>query len=100
MAKEVSFAKPRQRLDPAALDAFVHGDKPPSPTAPPAEPPIAPTQAEASMIPPTAAKVPMKRLTFDIPAATHLRMKLDCVSRNKDMAEELRAMIEKRWPES
>ena len=44
-----------------------------------------------------APKVPMKRLTFDIPADLHMRMKLDCVSNGKDMAEELRAMIEARW---
>jgi hypothetical protein len=40
----------------------------------------------------------MKRLTFDIPATTHMRMKLACVGEGKDMAEELRAMIEQRWP--
>jgi hypothetical protein len=40
----------------------------------------------------------MKRLTFDIPATTHMRMKLACVREGKDMAEELRVMIEQRWP--
>jgi hypothetical protein len=94
MAKEVSFAKPRQRPDPAALDAFVHGEKFPAVLA---EVSATTSQPEAAALL-VAPKVPMKRLTFDIPAATHLRMKLDCVSRSKDMAEELREMIEKRWP--
>jgi hypothetical protein len=84
MAKEVSFAKPRPKPDPAALDDFVNGGRGAEPSHPVAKEAV--------------PKVPMKRLTFDIPADMHMRMKLDCVSQGKDMAEELRAMIEARWP--
>jgi hypothetical protein len=40
----------------------------------------------------------MKRLTFDIPAELHLRMKLGCVQEGRDMADALRELIAQRWP--
>jgi hypothetical protein len=40
----------------------------------------------------------MKRLTFDIPADLHMRMKLACVREGVDMAEVLRELIAKRFP--
>jgi hypothetical protein len=46
------------------------------------------------------AKGPTKRLTFDLDAALHLRMKLDCTQRDVKMADEIRRMLEERWPES
>lgn len=92
MAKEVNFASnPRPKPAPEDLDAFVHGV-----AARPTPQPLVPTFAPISAAP----KVPMKRLTFDIPADLHMRMKLDCVGRGKDMADELREMIDKRWPSS
>jgi hypothetical protein len=42
----------------------------------------------------------MKRLTFDIPADLHRRMKLTCVEQDRDMAEVLRELIEKHFPAS
>jgi len=97
--KTVPFGNPR-RPAPEELDAFVHGSKsaePPQPAAvaAPAPPPVVAEEPQRPAPPP---KVPMKRLTFDIPATTHMRMKLACVGEGKDMAEELRAMIEQRWP--
>jgi hypothetical protein len=90
MAKEVNFARnPRSKPAPEDLDAFVHGG-----AARPTAEPLATVPVPASVVP----KVPMKRLTFDIPANLHMRMKLDCVGRGKDMADELREMIDKRWP--
>lgn len=88
--KTVPFGNPR-RPAPEELDAFVHGNKP-SDQAPPA------AVVQEVPRPAPVPKVPMKRLTFDIPATTHMRMKLACVGEGKDMAEELRAMIEQRWP--
>ena len=40
----------------------------------------------------------MKRLTFDIPADLHKRMKLDCVENGRDMADVLRELIVARFP--
>jgi hypothetical protein len=90
--KTVPFGNPRR---PALeeLDAFVHG----KPAEQPA-PTLSASVVEEAPKPAPVPKVPMKRLTFDIPATTHMRMKLACVAEGKDMAEELRAMIEQRWP--
>jgi hypothetical protein len=95
--KTVPFGNPR-RPAPEELDAFVHGSKPTDQTAAIAAPTPPSAVAEDSPGPAAVPKVPMKRLTFDIPATTHMRMKLACVGQGKDMAEELREMIEQRWP--
>jgi hypothetical protein len=99
--KTVPFGNPR-RPAPEELDAFVHGNKPAnqSPPAAIAAPTPLASAAEEAPRPAPVPKVPMKRLTFDIPATTHMRMKLACVGEGRDMAEELRAMIEQRWPAS
>jgi hypothetical protein len=97
--KTVPFGNPR-RPAPEDLDAFVHGNKPAEQSPPVAAFVAPPPVAVSDQAPKTAPvpKVPMKRLTFDIPATTHMRMKLACVREGKDMAEELRVMIEQRWP--
>ena len=41
---------------------------------------------------------PMKRLTIDIPASLHRRMKSDCASEGVKMADLLREMLETRFP--
>jgi hypothetical protein len=93
--KSVSFNSPR-RPAPEDLDAFVHGGKPGEPTPPPAEAAALDAAGSLAVVP----KVPMKRLTFDIPADLHRRMKLACVEQDRDMAEVLRELIEKRFPTS
>lgn len=45
-------------------------------------------------------KAPTKRLTFDLDAKLHRRMKLDCASRDVKMADEIRRLLEERWTES
>lgn len=97
-AKQVTFgSNPRPKHDPAALDAFVHGTSvaPPPAAAEPAgaAPPRPPVDPE----PPTP-KVPMKRLTFDIPADLHRRMKIACVQEDVDMAEVIRGLLAQRFP--
>jgi len=85
MAKQVTFASnPRNKPAPADLDAFVHGSRSLQPESTHPEPPV--------------PKVPMKRLTFDIPADLHKRMKLACVQEGKDMAVVIREMLEARFP--
>lgn len=45
-------------------------------------------------------KASTKRLTFDLDAALHLRMKLDCTQRDVKMSDEIRRLLEERWPET
>jgi hypothetical protein len=84
VAKQVAIS-PRPREPSAALDSFVHGNG-----------------AQRRKNAPTAAESAdgqrMKRLTFDIPAGLHLRMKLGCVREGRDMADALRELIAERWP--
>jgi hypothetical protein len=88
MAKQVTFASnPRQKPSPEDLDAFVHG-------APPN--PVPPIVDETGPLP--APKMPMKRLTFDIPANLHRRMKIACVQDGREMAAVIREMLEARFP--
>ena len=42
--------------------------------------------------------VAVKRLTFDIDAALHARMKVECARRGVSMVDELRRLIEKEFP--
>jgi hypothetical protein len=79
VAKQVTMlTRPRPRE--ADLDAFVHGRDQPEPAAP------------------TPPRVRMKRLTFDVPADLHLRMKIGCAQEGRDMADVLRELIAQRWP--
>ncbi|QLA18196.1 hypothetical protein [Desulfolutivibrio sulfoxidireducens] len=41
----------------------------------------------------------MKRLTFDIPAVLHRRIKSQCAARGVKMADELRGLLERHFPE-
>jgi hypothetical protein len=92
--KQVNFASnPRPKPNPAALDAFVHGDKPPALSATPAQ---QASFAPESVLP--VPRVPMKRLTFDIPADLHRRMKMACVAEERDMAEVIRELLAARFP--
>jgi hypothetical protein len=40
----------------------------------------------------------MKRLTFDIPADLHKRIRLACIEKEVDMAAELRCILQERFP--
>ena len=92
MAKSVTFnTNPRKKPEPEDLDAFVQGrggeasrHEPQTPSTPvPAPPP---------------PKTPMKRLTFDIDAALHRRIRINCVERGIDMAEDLRRILAEHYP--
>jgi len=82
-AKSITFnPNPRNKPQPDtnALDAFVHGET----TQTTKEPPI--------------EKKPLKRLTFDIAVDLHKRIRMTCLEREKDMAEELRRILEENFP--
>lgn len=50
---------------------------------------------------PTVAveQVPMKRLTIDVPMDLHQRVKIGCAKRGLKMADEIRKLLEKEFPE-
>lgn len=49
--------------------------------------------------PPLAEPSPrMKRLTFDIPADLHKRIRLACIEKEVDMAAELRCILQEHFP--
>ena len=47
---------------------------------------------------PPIEKKSLKRLTFDIAADLHKRIRMTCLGRDKDMAEELRRILEENFP--
>jgi len=53
---------------------------------------------EEASAPPVAEKTPMKRLTFDISADLHKRIRLACVQNDVDMAVEIRRLLLERFP--
>lgn len=86
MSKSVSInPNPRNKPTPdaTALDAFVQGRDTQNTPVVPSEP---------------SGKPPMKRLTFDIAADLHKRIRMTCLDRGKDMAEELRRILNENFP--
>jgi predicted DNA binding CopG/RHH family protein len=72
MAKKVAFSKPKQpNPSPANADAWVN-----------------------------EANGTMKRLTIDVPATLHTRVKMQCAARGLKMADEIRSLLEERFPPS
>ncbi|MBI1380962.1 MAG: hypothetical protein GC161_07740 [Planctomycetaceae bacterium] len=43
---------------------------------------------------------PSKRLTIDVSAALHRRMKTQCAARGVNMADVIRELLERRFPEN
>jgi hypothetical protein len=83
--KSITFnPNPRNKPQPNtnALDAFVSGDTEHQPIG------------KEQLI----EKKPLKRLTFDIDADLHKRIRMTCLGRDKDMAEELRRILAENFP--
>lgn len=66
----------------------------------PATKPVSPDEWVESrqVVAPAAPAEEMKRLTFDIPASLHRRIKSQCAVKGVKMTEELRALLEKHFP--
>lgn len=45
------------------------------------------------------AAEPMKRLTIDVPASLHARIKAQCAFRGSKMADEVRALLQQHFPQ-
>lgn len=59
--------------------------------------PVTPDQWVESRAP-DAPGERFKRLTIDIPASLHVRIKTQCAARGTKMADEIRALLEERFP--
>ena len=46
---------------------------------------------------PGSEKLPMKRLTVDLPADLHARVKAQCALRGMKISDEIRAMLEEKF---
>lgn len=65
----------------------------------PATKPISPDDwVESRKIETPAKAEEMKRLTFDISESLHRRIKSQCAAKGVKMTEELRALLEERFP--
>jgi len=85
MGKKISFAKPKKaRQVPDAPDSWVSSGDP---------------REQKESKPEPAAQVPMKRLTIDVPMDLHQRVKIGCAKRGLKMADEIRKLLEKEFPE-
>ena len=73
--------KPSRATEATAVDAWVANTPP--------------AAAEA----PEATAEPMKRLTIDVPASLHSRIKVQCAQEGQKMADVIRALLEERFPE-
>jgi len=80
------------------VESFVRGT--PQPTEEPRAEPVTEArnadQAEATSTKPE----PMKRLTIDIPASLHKRVKSQCASQGTTIADVVRAYLERKFPEA
>jgi hypothetical protein len=60
--------------DQAAIDAWVNNEKP-------------------------LPNEPVKRFTFEVPLSLHKRIKMRCAAQDRQMADALRELLEKHFPE-
>jgi hypothetical protein len=80
MTKKVQFsARPPSVVaapvkDQAAIDAWVKNEKP-------------------------VVDEPVKRFTFEVPLSLHKRIKMTCAAQDRQMADVLRELLEKHFPE-
>jgi hypothetical protein len=60
---------------------------------------VTPDQWVESRTPEGGGEERMKRLTIDIPVSLHARIKSQCALRGTKMVDEIRALLEERFPE-
>lgn len=89
MSKNIDFKATMRASTP---DEFVAGRAEPSPYAKPAPAPTRPAPA-----PPAPPR--MKRFTIDVPMPLHIRIKIQCARRGLKMADVLRDLLEREFPE-
>ena len=107
MAKQIQFGtRPVRQPTAEELDQFVHrvgegvrlGNSPAPVLTPQPDTPQLDLPPPETGVPVKPARPPMKRLTFDVPADLHRRMRVACVTEGRDMAEVIRDMLMQRFP--
>ena len=94
MGKTVNIGKrPTARPSTEEIDKWIEGQGEQENSAPPA--PVAAPKVKASK-----ATLKMKRLTIDIPDSLHRRVKSRCGQDGLRMADVIRELLDKRFPES
>lgn len=99
--KSVSFKVPQSKLAPAA-DAWI-ANRGAEPAATDRE---GGTVAQLRAIesgepsPEAAPKEKMSRFTIDVPESLHRRVKMQCAGRGKKMADVMRELLEREFPEA
>jgi hypothetical protein len=86
MSKTVSF----KTIKPATAEDWVTGGRPADREVP--------TLSTAARAP--AASEAMKRFTIDVPVGLHTRIKTECARRQVKMADVLRDLLEREFPEA
>ena len=82
--KKVAFPMPSKSTPPSAED-WVHGSHG--------------THEQPRTVATVAPQEPMKRFTIDVPLELHRRIKTQCAMRGKKMADVLREILEREFPE-
>ncbi len=84
MKKSVAFAKPSK---PADADSWVSAPRPVD-------------VSESSVLAPEPPAEPMKRFTIDVPESLHRRVKIACAQRGTRMADEIRILLAREFPDA
>jgi hypothetical protein len=83
--KTVPFARPAKKPD---ADSWV------------AAPRDVDTAETSSLAEVSAPAEPMKRFTIDVPESLHKRIKITCAQRGSRMADEIREILAREFPET
>lgn len=100
--KQVTFKVPTSKLATGA-DAWI-ADRGAEPATSDREggnvTPLKPAEAKAAPAPAPEPKERVARLTIDVPESLHRRLKMQCAARGLKMADVMRELIEREFPEA
>lgn len=98
MSKRVPLSTKPQAQRPPSAEEWVSATTPPGPVATTAAPEAASIAAIETETDHKSEAI--KRLTIDIPASLHSRIKSQCALQGSKMADEIRILLEDRFPEA
>ena len=98
MSKRVPLSTKPQAPRQPTPEEWVSAASPQPPSAVATAPEPAPIATAKSVV--EEQPESMKRLTIDIPASLHSRIKSQCALQGSKMADEIRLLLEERFPEA